>query len=201
LFRNKRNTKKNCQKISFRFLFFFFFSRHHPNKPRMESGDPMSVDDRPSSTAEASSTSLAPTASGTGMEIERPATPEQGHPPHQDVPLSDASGGDDAGAGGGGAGPSSEPPGAAVAAVTAAVEPVVAASRAPEESPLCKLSVGLISTYKNINNIYYKKKRAAQEAGAADSKRRVLNDGYDDDKVCSYMFARSSFDFFFFFFF
>ncbi|XP_072911742.1 dual specificity tyrosine-phosphorylation-regulated kinase 1B-like isoform X1 [Hemitrygon akajei] len=53
-------------------------------------------------------------------------------------------------------------------------------------TPLRKLSVDLIKTYKHINEVYYaKKKRRAQHVPPDDSsnkkERKVYNEGYDDD--------------------
>ncbi|XP_075580958.1 dual specificity tyrosine-phosphorylation-regulated kinase 1B-like [Pelecanus crispus] len=53
-------------------------------------------------------------------------------------------------------------------------------------TPLRKLSVDLIKTYKHINEVYYaKKKRRAQQGPPEDAgtkkERRLCNEGYDDD--------------------
>ncbi|XP_069796084.1 dual specificity tyrosine-phosphorylation-regulated kinase 1B-like isoform X2 [Narcine bancroftii] len=53
-------------------------------------------------------------------------------------------------------------------------------------TPLRKLSVDLIKTYKHINEVYYaKKKRRAQHVPPDDSshkkERKIYNEGYDDD--------------------
>ncbi|XP_035636001.1 dual specificity tyrosine-phosphorylation-regulated kinase 1A-like isoform X2 [Oncorhynchus keta] len=58
--------------------------------------------------------------------------------------------------------------------------------RDPSSSPLRKLSIDLIKTYKCINEVYYaKKKRRHQHVQGDDSshkkERKVFNDGYDDD--------------------
>uniref|UniRef100_A0A7R9U7F0 Protein kinase domain-containing protein n=1 Tax=Pinguiococcus pyrenoidosus TaxID=172671 RepID=A0A7R9U7F0_9STRA len=52
--------------------------------------------------------------------------------------------------------------------------------RPPDKRPVHKLSVGLISTYKMINRIYYTK-RALKDALVNRERYGVYNDGYDDE--------------------
>lgn len=59
-------------------------------------------------------------------------------------------------------------------------------SRDPNTSPLRKLSIDLIKTYKHINEVYYaKKKRRAQQIQGQDTshkkERKLCNEGYDDE--------------------
>ncbi|XP_022236949.1 dual specificity tyrosine-phosphorylation-regulated kinase 1A-like [Limulus polyphemus] len=59
-------------------------------------------------------------------------------------------------------------------------------SRDPSATPLHKLSVDLIKTYKHINEVYYaKKKRRAQHGQGEDAstkkEKMVYNDGFDDE--------------------
>ncbi|XP_013787704.2 serine/threonine-protein kinase minibrain-like [Limulus polyphemus] len=59
-------------------------------------------------------------------------------------------------------------------------------SRDPTTAPLRKLSIDLIKTYKQINEVYYaKKKRRAQQIQGQDTshkkERKLCNDGYDDE--------------------
>ncbi|KAF7647727.1 hypothetical protein LDENG_00167800 [Lucifuga dentata] len=58
--------------------------------------------------------------------------------------------------------------------------------RDPSSSPVRKLSVDLIKTYKHINEVYYAKKKQRhqqlQEQGFSHRKdRKLYNDGYDDE--------------------
>ncbi|XP_022244991.1 serine/threonine-protein kinase minibrain-like isoform X2 [Limulus polyphemus] len=63
---------------------------------------------------------------------------------------------------------------------------VLTKGRDPSTTPLRKLSVDLIKTYKHINDVYYaKKKRRAQQGQGEDTdtkkERKVYNDGFDDE--------------------
>ncbi|KAK3740565.1 hypothetical protein QZH41_014960, partial [Actinostola sp. cb2023] len=58
--------------------------------------------------------------------------------------------------------------------------------RDPSGGPLRKLSVDLIKTYKQINEVYYAKKRRRKEQEKSEEsghkkERRLYNDGYDDE--------------------
>uniref|UniRef100_A0A8C7FUV8 Dual specificity tyrosine-phosphorylation-regulated kinase 1A n=1 Tax=Oncorhynchus kisutch TaxID=8019 RepID=A0A8C7FUV8_ONCKI len=58
--------------------------------------------------------------------------------------------------------------------------------RDPTLAPLRKLSIDLIKTYKQINEVYYAKKKRRHQTGQGEDsshkkERKVFNDGYDDD--------------------
>ncbi|XP_028514555.1 dual specificity tyrosine-phosphorylation-regulated kinase 1A-like [Exaiptasia diaphana] len=58
--------------------------------------------------------------------------------------------------------------------------------RDPSGAPLRKLSVDLIKTYKQINEVYYAKKRKIKpndpvNDSGSKKEKRVYNDGYDDE--------------------
>eukprot|EP00118_Oscarella_pearsei_P003037 m.12674 g.12674 ORF g.12674 m.12674 type:complete len:543 (+) comp24227_c0_seq2:264-1892(+) len=54
--------------------------------------------------------------------------------------------------------------------------------RDPTEAPLRKLTVNLIKTYKQINEVYYARKRQRQqERETSANKKILLNEGYDDE--------------------
>lgn len=54
-------------------------------------------------------------------------------------------------------------------------------SRSPGEAPLRKLSVGLLKTYQNINQVYYADK-LKQEQQQQQQQKKIYNNGWDDEK-------------------
>jgi len=55
-------------------------------------------------------------------------------------------------------------------------------SRSPGEAPLRKLSVGLLKTYQNINQVYYADKLKQEQQQQQQQQKKVYNNGWDDEK-------------------